>query len=135
MPSKASSEVETLKSETSRELPNGWVRAVIMDVCMLNPPKPKPADVPEATEVSFVPMPAVDAGTRTIARAQVRRFSDVQTRRANPAVDADKLDSPGSGAKGEADAAGSAKSLGNHRLDLDADFDTLRQVETVPHDC
>ena len=43
------------------ELPNGWARVVITDACEFNPKKPKEWPIKEKDEVSFVPMPAVDA--------------------------------------------------------------------------
>lgn len=45
----------------STDLPAGWTSAPLTHVCDLNPPKPPADEVPADTQVTFVPMPAVDA--------------------------------------------------------------------------
>jgi len=59
-------------------LPDGWSIITLGDVCAINPPKPRTGMVVGDTEVTFVPMPAVDADSGTIATPQIRRFDDVR---------------------------------------------------------
>lgn len=60
------------------ELPEGWALSTLAEVCHVNPPKPRRDQVEPTTEVTFVPMPAVDATSGTIAAPQIRQFSDVR---------------------------------------------------------
>jgi len=59
-------------------LPERWTEAAINDVCELNPPKPVADSLAGGSEVTFVPMPAVDAEARAITRPQVRTFDEVR---------------------------------------------------------
>jgi type I restriction enzyme, S subunit len=60
------------------DLPEGWTYASLAEVCQLNPPKP-PADfLPPDAEVTFVPMPAVDADSGTVANPEIRPFGKVR---------------------------------------------------------
>lgn len=60
-------------------LPEGWALSTLAEVCHVNPPKPRRDEVEPTTEVTFVPMPAVDADSGTIAAPQIRQFSDVRS--------------------------------------------------------
>ena len=60
------------------ELPEGWTEVALGEVCQINPPKPRADEVPAETVVTFVPMPAVDADSGTIASPQVRPFGEVR---------------------------------------------------------
>lgn len=59
-------------------VPAGWMLASIRDVLLLNPPKPAADEVPPNTEVTFVPMPAVNAEAGAITNPQVRSFDEVR---------------------------------------------------------
>ncbi|MBZ5489885.1 MAG: restriction endonuclease subunit S [Acidobacteriia bacterium] len=67
-------EVETPETE----LPEGWVLALLPEVCELNPPKPAANALPPGADVSFVPMPAVDADLGAITKAEKRPFVKVR---------------------------------------------------------
>lgn len=58
------------------ELPNGWVRTTLGEVCAMNPPFDEP--LPNHTEVSFVPMAAVEEETGRLDASQVRTLASVQ---------------------------------------------------------
>ena len=51
------------------KLPKGWVKTTLGEVCAVNPRMPFETLPPDHTDVSFVPMAAVDdeAGRRTRA--------------------------------------------------------------------
>ena len=56
----------------------GWVVTKLSTVCTINPPRP-PADLfPPDTPVTFVPMPAVDAGLGAIVSPSVRPFAEAR---------------------------------------------------------
>jgi len=59
-------------------LPDGWSISTLGNVCTINPPKPKTGVVAGDAEVTFVPMPAVDADSGTIATPQIRGFDKVR---------------------------------------------------------
>lgn len=59
-------------------LPEGWVSALLPEVCELNPPKPATNALPPGAPVSFVPMPAVDADLGVITRGESRPFAKVR---------------------------------------------------------
>jgi type I restriction enzyme S subunit len=59
-------------------LPNGWVKTTIGDVVDFNPPKPLRDALPSQADVTFVPMPAVDAQLGAIASPERRPFSTVR---------------------------------------------------------
>lgn len=54
-----------------------WSTAKLGEVCHINPPKPKRGTVQPSLPVSFVPMPAVDAQSGTIASPTVRPYAEV----------------------------------------------------------
>lgn len=60
------------------DLPEGWCLSKIGAACQLNPGKPAANALPPDAPVSFVPMPALDAGTGTIRGAQDRPFHSVR---------------------------------------------------------
>jgi type I restriction enzyme, S subunit len=57
-------------------LPVGWVSAAISDVATVNPPPGKP--LPDETEVSFIPMAAVEAESGSIDTSIVRPFGELR---------------------------------------------------------
>jgi type I restriction enzyme S subunit len=59
------------------ELPEGWTIAELPDICDLNPGKPDASKFAADTEVSFVPMAAVDADLGQITSPSVRLYSAV----------------------------------------------------------
>lgn len=65
-------------SPSDDQVPDGWTLVSLPDVVDINPPKP-PSDMlgPDA-EVTFVPMPAVDERSGSIAMPQTRAFSQVR---------------------------------------------------------
>ncbi len=63
---------------TNSELPAGWTQPVLSDLCDINPPKPPSDALPPDALVTFVPVPAVDAESGTIAAPQVRPFWEVR---------------------------------------------------------
>jgi type I restriction enzyme, S subunit len=67
-----------MTEDESDDLPEGWARASLPEVFHLNPSKPKATDHPDDTPVTFVPMPAVDAVSGTIATPSVRPFAEVR---------------------------------------------------------
>jgi type I restriction enzyme, S subunit len=64
--------------ETGTDAPEGWALATLADVCNVNPPRPNSDALPADAPVSFVPMPAVDAGLGAITGAKIRPFSRVR---------------------------------------------------------
>ena len=58
-------------------VPNSWAVAQIADVAEVNPGLDK-SEVDDQLEVSFVPMPAVDAGNGRMDVTATRRFSEVK---------------------------------------------------------
>jgi type I restriction enzyme S subunit len=59
------------------KLPKGWIKVRIPEVCELNPPKPGANDVQAETQVTFVPMAAVNAQTGSIESPTIRPFREV----------------------------------------------------------
>ena len=59
------------------ELPEGWALASLTDVCELNPGKPKSDALKANTQVTFVPMAAVDADSGIIKSPSVREYASV----------------------------------------------------------
>jgi type I restriction enzyme S subunit len=53
-------------------LPTGWVKTTLGEVCAINPRTPYEESVSEDTEVSFVPMAAVEEETGRLDASQVR---------------------------------------------------------------
>lgn len=62
----------------SGELPEGWTLSTIGAAFEINPRKVPKDELPEAAPVTFVPMPAVDAKSRTITTPQEKPFSSVR---------------------------------------------------------
>jgi type I restriction enzyme, S subunit len=58
-------------------LPNAWRWKRIVDVCQVNPTISKPKGFLDTTEVSFVPMSAVDDQNGTILSPEIRQLSEV----------------------------------------------------------
>lgn len=56
----------------------GWAVTTIGSAFELNPPKPPPDALPADAQVTFVPMPAVDAELGAITLPQLRGFADVR---------------------------------------------------------
>lgn len=59
-------------------LPEGWMLAALPQVCTINPRKPDFGALGMDAEVTFVPMPAVDAGSGAITKPVLRRLADVR---------------------------------------------------------
>ncbi|MEZ4447332.1 MAG: restriction endonuclease subunit S [Polyangiaceae bacterium] len=60
-------------------MPKGWREATIGDVAMVNPRRPASLrSLPDNHNVTFVPMPAVDEHSGTIATPTVRPFKEVK---------------------------------------------------------
>ena len=57
-----------------------WPRVTIGSVCAVNPPRPPLQRVADNTEVTFVPMAAVDEHTGTIVAAQDRTLGEVRAK-------------------------------------------------------
>jgi len=67
-----------MSATVADELAEGWVVATLNDVCRVNPPKPPKDTLSPAQLVTFVPMPAVDADSGTIAQPEAREFSAIR---------------------------------------------------------
>jgi type I restriction enzyme, S subunit len=61
------------------DLPEGWDTTTLGDVADLNPPKPVAHLLPPHALITFVPMPAVDAGAGVITGATARAFGEVRS--------------------------------------------------------
>ena len=80
-PSRREEALTPALSQGERErngLPEGWELVVVSDACQLNPSKPSVDVLPAEAAVTFVPMPAVDAESGTIASPQQRPFAVVR---------------------------------------------------------
>ena len=64
--------------EAESGLAEGWAWTTIGEACELNPPKAAPNALPPVAPVTFVPMPAVDAESGTIAWPVERPFGEVR---------------------------------------------------------
>jgi type I restriction enzyme S subunit len=62
----------------SRAEPEGWQWKRLGEVCRINPKKTEVKDLADDTEVTFVPMVCVDAGSGTIVEAGVRKLGQVR---------------------------------------------------------
>jgi type I restriction enzyme S subunit len=60
-----------------RELPKGWITAALQEVAKINPTIDKSV-YSDDLEISFVPMPAVEAETGKIDVSQLRKFGDIK---------------------------------------------------------
>jgi type I restriction enzyme, S subunit len=58
-------------------LPGSWCKTTISEICAINPTLNK-LIISDELEVSFVPMPAIEAGTGAIDVSAIRKFSDVK---------------------------------------------------------
>jgi type I restriction enzyme S subunit len=63
-------------SAQNGDLPNGWVKGTIDELCALNPKHDN--ELSDETPVSFVPMAAVSDVLGTITEAQVRILGEVR---------------------------------------------------------
>ena len=61
------------------DLPEGWATDSIASVFEVNPSPPPKSTLPENAQVTFVPMPAVDAQSGTIADPQTKRHGEVRS--------------------------------------------------------
>src|SRR6266511_4322934 len=59
-------------------LPARWEEKPLQDVFEINPGPPAAGSFPPSTQVSFVPMGAVDAATGAITRRECREFAAVR---------------------------------------------------------
>ncbi len=59
------------------ELPDQWQAVKLSDVCEINPGKPRDRTITSDTQVTFVPMAAVDAGSGQIVNPTTRLFTKV----------------------------------------------------------
>ena len=62
----------------TQETPDGWLLVPLPEICQINPPKPAQDALPPDGPVTFVPMPAVDADSGTIATPMIRPFAEVR---------------------------------------------------------
>jgi len=61
-----------------RELPTNWRWARLGEVCEINPRRPSGFIRPDDAPTSFIPMPAIDERTGSIARPEIRAYSEVK---------------------------------------------------------
>lgn len=66
-----------MSTSVDHRLPRSWTIAQIADLAEINPRLGK-SDIDDGIEVSFVPMPAVEAGNGRIDVTATRRFSEVK---------------------------------------------------------
>ncbi len=59
-------------------LPPGWTRTTVGEIAEINPRDPEIREIPDATEVTFVPMAAVDAFRGVIAHPQRKKIGEVR---------------------------------------------------------
>jgi type I restriction enzyme, S subunit len=62
----------------SKNLPKGWVKTTLGEVCALNPRMPLDEPLLDNTEVSFVPMAAVEEESGRLDASQVRALESVR---------------------------------------------------------
>jgi len=60
------------------KLPNGWVKTTLGEVCAVNPRMPFHQSLPDETEISFVPMAAVEEETGRLDASQIRTLGSVR---------------------------------------------------------
>jgi type I restriction enzyme, S subunit len=60
------------------ELPTGWVRTTLGEVCAMNPRVPFDESLPDQTEVSFVPMAAVQEESGRLDASETRELGSVR---------------------------------------------------------
>lgn len=61
-------------------LPSGWIKTTLGNVCAINPSTRLDPVMPNDTEVSFIPMVAVEEETGRLDASQVRTLASVRTR-------------------------------------------------------
>lgn len=71
------------------ELPSGWATAVIADIVSVNPPPGEPLD--PGSEVSFIPMAAVEAESGRMDTSAVRPFAELHKKSFRTFVEGDVL--------------------------------------------
>ena len=89
MSNRKASQPPTPPAET--DLPEGWTVAPLHDVCEVNPGKPTAEALPGDAAVTFVPMPAVDAESGTIASPTQRPFAEARRGSYTPFAEGDVL--------------------------------------------
>ena len=62
----------------TEKLPHGWIKTTLGEVCAINPPMRFDHLVPDDTEVSFVPMAAVEQETGRLDASQTRTLASVR---------------------------------------------------------
>ncbi len=62
----------------SQKLPTGWVKTTLGEVCAINPRTPFDESVSDHTEVSFVPMAAVEEESGRLDASQIRALGSVR---------------------------------------------------------
>jgi type I restriction enzyme, S subunit len=71
-------EADLFTENNELNLPEDWVMTSLGQVVDLNPPKPSKNALPQDAEVTFVPMPAVDAQSGAITSPESRPFASVR---------------------------------------------------------
>src|SRR5580700_9473440 len=66
------------RPQMPRHLPEGWVRTTLGEVCAINPRMPLGEPLPDSTEVSFVPMAAVEEESGRLDASQIRALGSVR---------------------------------------------------------
>src|SRR5580658_4740387 len=61
-----------------KKLPKGWVRTTLGEVCAVNPRTPLGDPLPDRTEVSFVPMAAVEEESGRLDASKIRALGSVR---------------------------------------------------------
>jgi type I restriction enzyme, S subunit len=77
---RAWSDFEPPEITDSETFPPGWAQTRLGEICEVNPRKPDAEDLSDDTQVSFVPMAAVDAELGAIAAGEVRTAGEVRQR-------------------------------------------------------
>lgn len=67
-----------IEQDMNGELSEGWEVACIGEICHVNPPKVSNSVLGDDAEVTFVPMPAIDAFSGTIFLPESREFAKVR---------------------------------------------------------
>src|ERR1035441_3689409 len=60
------------------KLPKGWVRTTLGEVCAVNPRAPFDVTLPDHTEISYVPMAAVEEESGHLDASQIRTLASVR---------------------------------------------------------
>ncbi len=61
-----------------KTLPNGWIWVTLSEACHINPRRPDLSSYSDQTQVTFVPMPAVDQERGVVATPETRDLADVR---------------------------------------------------------